>query len=73
MLEESGKKTDRKKFSLSDTFKSVGWAFLGVQSNKNRKRDFNEGKFSQFVVVGLISVVLFVIGLVSVVSMVIPT
>jgi len=56
---------------LLDTVKSVASAFLGVQSNKNRERDFSEGKFSHFVIVGFIGVVLFVGTLITVVSLVI--
>lgn len=55
---------------IGDTVKSVASAFIGVQSNKNRERDFNEGKFSHFVVVGLIAVILFIGGLITLVSVV---
>ncbi|WP_206486265.1 DUF2970 domain-containing protein [Thalassotalea sp. G2M2-11] len=55
---------------ISQTIKSVAFAFLGVQSEKNRERDFTQGKFSHFVVIGLIAVILFILGLVSIVSMV---
>ena len=54
-----------------NTIKSVLSAFIGVQSNKNRERDFTEGTFSHFVIVGLIAVLLFVGALIGVVSMVI--
>jgi len=57
---------------LKEVFKSVGAAFFGVQSNKNRERDFTQGKFSHFVIVGVISVALFIGGLVAVVSLVLP-
>ncbi|MDO6425585.1 MULTISPECIES: DUF2970 domain-containing protein [Thalassotalea] len=56
---------------LKETVKSVAAAFLGVQSNKNRERDFSQGKFSHFVIVGLIAVILFVLGLFTVVSLVV--
>ena len=56
----------------SQTIKSVASAFLGVQSNKNRERDFSQGRFSHFVIVGLIGVILFILTLVAVVSLVIP-
>ncbi len=57
---------------LTNTIKSVAAAFIGVQSNKNRERDFNEGKFSHFVIVGIIGVILFIGLLVTVVSLVLP-
>ena len=59
--------------SIKDTFKSVAAAFFGVQSNKNREKDFAQGKLSHFIVVGIISVIMFIAVLVLVVSLVIPT
>lgn len=56
--------------SIRNTIKSVASAFLGVQSNKDRERDFTEGKFSHFVIIGLIGVILFIGTLVAVVSLV---
>ena len=64
--------TDNQQASFKDTMKSVGAAFLGVQSNKNREKDFTQGKFSHFMVGGLIAVVLFIGMLIAVVSMVLP-
>ncbi|WNC72072.1 DUF2970 domain-containing protein [Thalassotalea psychrophila] len=58
--------------SLKDVAGSVAAAFIGVQSEKNRQRDFSKGKFSHFVIVGLIGVVLFVGALVAIVSLVLP-
>ena len=54
------------------TFKSVAAAFLGVQSDKNRKRDFSEGKFSHFVVAGVIAMLVFIGLLVIAVNLVLP-
>ncbi len=59
--------------SLKNTIFSVFAAFIGVQSDKNRKRDFTEGKFSHFVIIGLLAVVLFIGALVGIVSLVIPS
>ena len=39
--------------------KSVLAAFLGVQTDENRKRDFSEGKFSVFLSAGLLLTALF--------------
>ena len=58
--------------SFKDVAGSVAAAFIGVQSEKNRQRDFSKGKFSHFVIVGLIGVVLFVGTLVVIVSLVLP-
>jgi len=59
--------------NLISTLKSVAAGFFGVQSNKNRERDLKEGKLSHFIIVGVISVVIFIICLIAVVSLVIPS
>jgi len=59
--------------NIKNTIKSVASAFLGVQSDKNRERDFTEGKFIHFVIIGLLGVVLFIASLIAVVSMVLPS
>jgi len=41
--------------NFKETFKSVGAAFFGVQSNKNRERDFTQGKLSHFIIAGIIA------------------
>ncbi|WP_068547228.1 DUF2970 domain-containing protein [Thalassotalea crassostreae] len=58
--------------NLKNTIASVAAAFFGVQSDKNRERDFSQGKFSHFVIVGAIAVVLFVLALIAIVNMVLP-
>jgi len=63
---------DKNENSFIDTAKSVGAAFLGVQSEANRKRDFTQGKFSHFVIAGIIGVVLFIGALLLIVSFVLP-
>lgn len=62
-----------KSSSLNNTFKSVAAAFFGVQSNKNRERDFSEGKLSHFIVVGVIGVIIFIAVLVAIVTLVVPS
>lgn len=55
---------------LVDVLKSVFSAFLGVQSGKNRERDFQHGKPWHYIVVGLlmtVALLLLVWGLVSLV------
>ena len=46
--------------TLWDTIKSVSASFFGVQSSKNRERDFKHGKASHFIVVGLVATAVFV-------------
>ncbi len=47
--------------SLWDTIASVGASFFGVQSSKNRERDFKHGKAAHFIAVGLLATALFVL------------
>lgn len=61
---------DLKEPTLLDVAKSVLWAFLGVQKSKNYERDFKHGKPSQYVIVGLIGVGLFIFILIMVVKFV---
>jgi len=56
--------------SIKDTFKSVVSAFFGVQSNKNREKDFSQGKLSHFIIVGIIAVIIFITTLVVIVNIV---
>lgn len=61
-----------KNSSLINTIKSVAAAFFGVQSNKNRERDFSQGKLSHFIIVGILGVFIFIAVLVAIVALVIP-
>lgn len=47
-------------------------AAIGVQSKKNRERDFEEGHAGTFIVAGILFTVLFVATIVVVVSAVTP-
>jgi hypothetical protein len=58
--------------SFKETAKSVGAAFFGVQSNKNREKDFSQGKLSHFIIVGVLGVALFIGVLFAAVSLVLP-
>jgi len=60
------------KNSFKDTLSSVVAAFTGIQSEKNRQRDFSEGKFSHFVIAALLGVAVFVTALIVVVNIVLP-
>ena len=61
---------DKKEPSLIDVAKSVMWAFLGVQKSENYERDFKYGKPSQYIIIGLIGVALFITIIVTVVKFV---
>ena len=47
--------------STWEVLKSVLASFFGVQSEEIRQRDFTHGKPSQFIMVGLILTVLFIV------------
>ena len=48
--------------SLLDTIKSVSASFFGVQSSKNRERDFTKGKPIHFIVIGVVMTILFILA-----------
>lgn len=54
--------------TLKQVVQSVFAAAIGVQSNANRKRDFEHGSLSSYLIVGAIATVLFVLALVTIVS-----
>lgn len=45
-------------------------AAFGVQSSRNRKRDFTRGRASHFIVAGVLFTVLFVLGMILLVNLV---
>ena len=47
-------------------------AAFGVQSSKNRHRDFSQGKPSHFIFMGIAVTLIFVLIVVSIVSLVLP-
>ncbi len=55
--------------SLIDTVLSVLASFFGVQSEKNRQRDFAAGKPVVFIGVAIVLTVLFVLSLIVVVKL----
>ncbi len=57
---------------LLKVIKSVLAAFLGVQSNANRERDFTHGSPGMFIAVGLGMTVLLVLAVWLVVKLVLP-
>jgi len=71
-LEESETAASEKGVHISffQLMKSTFSAFIGVQSNANRERDFKHGKISHFIGIGLLFGLLFVLTLVGVVQLV---
>ena len=62
--------TTRKQLSLFQTIKSVLWAMLGIQSKENLRRDFTHGTARNFIITGLLFVILFVLSLILIVKLV---
>ena len=56
--------------TLWQVTQSVLSALIGVQSSKNYQRDFQYGKPSQYIIIGLIAVAIFIGTLVTVVNVV---
>lgn len=65
---ENPPQRQRKRGSVLSVIQSVLAAALGVQSSKNRDRDFSEGSPRHFIIAGLLFCLLFVGTLVAVVQ-----
>jgi hypothetical protein len=59
--------------SLIDIILSVVASAFGVQSAKNRERDFQQNSVVPYIVVGVVFVLLFILLLVSIVRYVVPS
>ncbi len=67
---EDGKADSEAQLSFWQLLKSTLSAFIGVQSNANRERDFTHGKMSHFIWMGLLFGLLFVLTLIGIVQLV---
>lgn len=61
---------DDKPLTFKEMLQSVLAGALGVQSGKNRSRDFSRGKPSHFILLGLGFTVVFVLAILGVVKLV---
>lgn len=52
---------DIKPPTLWQSAMSVMAAFFGVQSSRNRERDFRHGKASHFIILGVVATLLFIL------------
>ena len=59
--------------TLLDTFKSVLASFFGVQSDKNRRRDFQQGNPAQFILVGLVLTIFFIVVMIVIVKIILAS
>jgi hypothetical protein len=67
---EDKSKEETRQLGFWELARSTSSAFLGVQSNANRERDFKRGKLSHFIWMGLLFGLLFVLTLIGVVQLV---
>jgi len=58
------------KLNLFQVMKSILMSFFGVQKESVRKRDFEKGKPSHFIVVGIVFTICFILVLLGVVKFV---
>ncbi len=66
-IEES--QVEEETLALWEVFQGVFAMFIGVQSEKNRERQFKYGKFYQFLIVGIFVTFLFLIHIVLLVKL----
>jgi hypothetical protein len=61
---------DEKRLSLFQVFGSVLSSFLGVQKNATRERDFRHGRARDFIIVGIVLTLVFILAVWGVVQLV---
>ena len=64
------KQDEPKKITPISFMSRIFAAAFGVQSNKNRERDFEHGKFHHFIIGGIVFAVLFILLVIGVVKLV---
>lgn len=67
-LENMGEKEEQKSPGIFSVILSVLAAMIGVQSDKNRDRDFKQGKLGNYIFIGIIMVAIFVFTLIAIVN-----
>ncbi|MEP5567320.1 MAG: DUF2970 domain-containing protein [Halioglobus sp.] len=69
-MSDNDKDSDKKSLNPMQVISSVFAAGLGVQSSKNRERDFNQGRAGVFVAAGIIFTLGFIAVMVVIVQLV---
>ena len=67
---DQGERQEKRAPSLFSVLGSVLASMFGVQSNRQREKDFAHGKPSQFILVGLFMTAVFILLIYGVVSLV---
>ncbi len=68
MNEIEEKQEEEESLALWEVFQGIIAMFIGVQSEKNRERQFKYGKLHQFIIVGIIITVFLLIHIVLLVK-----
>lgn len=63
-------KSNQNKITPFSFLASIFAAAFGVQTKANRERDFQEGKFSHFIIGGIIFAVVFIFAVIGIVQLV---
>ena len=69
---DSNKPEEQQSLTFWQVLFSTMAAAFGVQSSKNRKRDFTHGKASHFILMGIGFTAVFVLVMVAIVQLVLP-
>ena len=69
-MNDQDKDPEQAPLTLREMLQSILAAALGVQSGKNRSRDFSRGKPSHFILLGVLFTALFVIVLLVTVKLI---
>ncbi len=65
---EHEEKEEIETLALWEVFQGVFAMFIGVQSEKNRERQFKYGKAYQFIIVGIIITIFFIVHIILLVK-----
>ncbi len=68
MNEIETKQDEEETLALWEVFQGVIAMFIGVQSEKNRERQFKYGKAYQFIIVGIIITIFFIVHIILLVK-----
>jgi hypothetical protein len=72
--DENGEREEKSgSINLLHVIGSVFAAGLGVQSSKNRERDFKQGNFKAFVIAGIVFTLLFIGAVFAIVQLVLKS
>ncbi|MGE0486627.1 MAG: DUF2970 domain-containing protein [Gammaproteobacteria bacterium] len=70
MTDQPDPHDDDRPLTLRETLGSILAAAIGVQSNKNRERDFRRGSARNYIVLGLLATLLFILAVYGAVRLV---